>query len=52
MEKKYSMPIYHKIALDIANKIHLGEIEEGSLLKEDLLLLLPIMFLLRQLEEL
>lgn len=33
MEKKYSMPIYHKIALDIANKIHLGEIKEGSLLK-------------------
>lgn len=33
MDKKYSMPIYHKIALDIANKIYVGDIEEGSLLR-------------------
>lgn len=33
MEKNCSLPIYHKIALDIANKMHLGEIQEGSLLR-------------------
>ncbi len=33
MEKNYSLPIYHKIALDIANKINIGEIQEGTLLR-------------------
>ncbi|MGL5346376.1 MAG: TrkA C-terminal domain-containing protein [Peptostreptococcaceae bacterium] len=33
MESNSSLPIYHKIALDIANKIQIGEIEEGSLLR-------------------
>lgn len=33
MEKNYSLPIYHKIALDIANKINIGEIKEGTLLR-------------------
>lgn len=33
MERNSSLPIYHKIALDIANKIHIGDIQEGSLLR-------------------
>lgn len=33
MESNSSLPIYHKIALDIANKIQIGEIPEGSLLR-------------------
>lgn len=33
MENNTSLPIYHKIALDIANKIQIGEISEGTLLR-------------------
>ena len=32
MDKNYTMPIYQKIALDIANKIYTGEIQEDSVL--------------------
>jgi K+/H+ antiporter YhaU regulatory subunit KhtT len=32
MEKLYTMPIYQKIALDIANNIYMGNIDEGSTL--------------------
>ncbi len=32
MNEKYTIPIYQKIALDLANKIHSGEIQEGSVI--------------------
>ena len=32
MKEKYTVPIYQKIALDLANKIHTGDIKEGSTL--------------------
>ena len=32
MDSNYTMPIYQKIALDIANKIYTGEVEENSIL--------------------
>ena len=32
MKEKYTVPIYQKIALDLANKIHTGEVKEGSTL--------------------
>ena len=32
MKEKYTVPIYQKIALDLANKIHTGELKEGSTL--------------------
>ncbi|MEG1410547.1 MAG: TrkA C-terminal domain-containing protein [Terrisporobacter sp.] len=32
MKEKYTIPIYQKIALDLANKIHTGEIKEDSTL--------------------
>ena len=30
MKEKYTVPIYQKIALDLANKIYTGNIAEGS----------------------
>ncbi len=32
MKEKYTIPIYQKIALDLANKIHTGDIKEGTTL--------------------
>ena len=32
MREKYTIPIYQKIALDLANKIYNGEVKEGSTL--------------------
>ena len=32
MQDNYTMPIYQKIALDLANKIYTGSIVEGSTL--------------------
>ena len=32
MQDNYTMPIYQKIALDLANKIYTGNIAEGSTL--------------------
>ena len=32
MQDNYTMPIYQKIALDLANKIYTGSIAEGSTL--------------------
>ena len=33
MEKSHTMPIYQKIALDIANNIYVGNIAEGTTLR-------------------